>query len=73
MLLGFGLGLILYLIPYAQYPWVNQYITQGVLAMGSMIFITSIKLLVVPMIAISLMYAMTRLDITHVGRLGLKP
>ena len=72
MLLGFGLGLILYLIPYAQYPWVNQYITQGVLAMGSMIFITSIKLLVVPMIAISLMYAMTRLDITHVGRLGFK-
>lgn len=72
MLLGFGLGLILYFLPQSQYPWVNQWVTQGVLAMGSMLFITSIKLLVVPMIAISLMYAMTRLDLTHVGRLGAK-
>lgn len=70
--LGLGLGLFLYFIPQAQYPWVNTYITQGVLAIGSMVFITSIKLLVVPLIAVSLMYAMTRLDITHVGRLGFK-
>jgi Na+/H+-dicarboxylate symporter len=72
MLLGFGLGLALYFIPPTQYPWVNEYITQGVLAIGSMLFITSIKLLVVPLIAVSLMYAMTRLEISHVGRLGLK-
>lgn len=72
MLLGFSLGLVLYFLPNVQYPWVNVYITQGLLAIGSMVFITSIKLLVVPMIAVSLMYAMTRLDITHVGRLGLK-
>lgn len=70
--LGFGLGLLLYFIPQAQYPWVSTYITQGVLAIGSMLFITSIKLLVVPLIAVSLMYAMTRLDITDVGRLGFK-
>ncbi|MFA6037568.1 MAG: dicarboxylate/amino acid:cation symporter [Legionellales bacterium] len=72
MLLGFSLGLVLYFIPETQYPWVNAYITQGVLAIGSMLFITSIKLLVVPLIAVSLMYAMTRLDLTHVGRLSFK-
>lgn len=73
MFLGLGLGLFLHTLPPADLPWVNQYITQGALALGSLIFITSIKLLVVPMIAISLMYAMTRLgDMRQIGRVGFK-
>jgi len=73
MLLGLSLGLWLHGIPQAEYAWVDIYITQGALALGSGLFITSIKLLVVPMIAVSLIYAMSRLgDAKNIGRLGFK-
>ncbi len=73
MVLGVILGLIVHELPQPEMAWAHTYITQGILSLGALLFITSIKIIVVPMIAVSLMYAMTRLGRgRHIGRLGFK-
>ena len=73
MVLGLIVGLILHALPDVQSAWAQTYLTQGILSLGALLFLTSIKIIVVPLIAVSLMYAMTRLGRgAHIGRLGLK-
>lgn len=60
MLLGFFVGLVLNLMP--PTPWVNRYLTEGMLVIGGNLFINILKMLVVPVVFISLVCGTFNLD-----------
>ncbi len=71
MVAGILTGLLIRLLPDA--PWVTTYITDGVLLVIGKIFITCLKMLVVPLIFVSLVCGTCTLnDASTLGRLGLK-
>jgi len=52
MLAGFGVGVFIHLMP--TIGFVDTYITRGILEMGGTIFITLLRMLVVPIVFVSL-------------------
>jgi Na+/H+-dicarboxylate symporter len=71
MFSGIALGLILNVMPHSDF--VSTYITNGVLDVLSRIFITLLKMLVVPIVFISLICGICSLgNIKKLGRMGLK-
>jgi Na+/H+-dicarboxylate symporter len=75
ILIGMVAGIILgTLLNYFSLPsWVNNFFLQGVIEVGGRIFLSSLKLLVVPMVFVSLVCGAGSLDdIKKLGRLGSK-
>jgi Na+/H+-dicarboxylate symporter len=71
MFAGIVLGLILNILP--SHDFVSTYITNGLLDVVSRIFITLLKMLVVPIVFVSLICGVCSLDnIKKLGRMGLK-
>lgn len=71
MFSGFGIGLLLFYAP--KQTWIDTYIVNGFLAMGGQIFISLMKMLVVPVVLISLVCGIANLaDPQKLGRVGLK-
>jgi Na+/H+-dicarboxylate symporter len=69
MVAGLALGLILNLI--GPVPFINDYVVNGVLHVGGKIFLASLKLLVVPLVFVSLTCGVASLDdIKKFGRVG---
>lgn len=71
MILGIVLGIIINLS--GNEGWVKTFFIDGVVEVGGRIFLSSLKLLVVPMVFVSLVTGTGALeDIKRLGRLGLK-
>src|SRR5690606_17318935 len=71
MLLGITFGLVLNFAGLEGF--IRTYILEGVIEVGGRIFLSSLKLLVVPMVFVSLVTGTGALeDIKKLGRLGLK-
>jgi len=71
MLLGAAVGVAINLLPTSA--WVNNYLVEGVFTIGGKIFISIMKMLVVPIVLVSLICGVTALgDLKKLGRLGLK-
>ncbi len=69
MVAGLALGLILNMI--GPIPFINDYIINGMLHVGGKIFLASLKLLVVPLVFVSLTCGTASLDdIKKLGRIG---
>ncbi|MCF6807955.1 dicarboxylate/amino acid:cation symporter [Thiotrichales bacterium 19S9-12] len=75
ILIGILLGLIvgLALHPFAQQSWIHNYLTTGIFDTVGTIFITLMKMLVVPLIFISIVCGASNLsDPKSLGRIGIK-
>jgi len=73
ILMGLGLGLIVgILLNFTGYgDFIKDYIVSGLFYIGGQIFLSSLKLLVVPVVFISLVVGTSSLgDIRYIGRLG---
>lgn len=71
MLGGIAFGLFLFYIPH--YPWIENFLINGLLAIGGQVFLSVMKMLVVPVVFVSLVCGITNLgDPKKLGRLGLK-
>ncbi|MFZ9035510.1 MAG: dicarboxylate/amino acid:cation symporter [Francisellaceae bacterium] len=71
IILGFVTGLILH--PFAQNQWINDLITDGLLDIIASIFITLMKMLVVPLVFTSIVCGSSNIgDTRSIGRIGLK-
>ena len=73
ILLGMGTGLVtgLVLSYLGNSGWINSYLVSGVLDVGGKIFISSLKLLVVPLVFVSLVCGTASLeDVKKIGRIG---
>ncbi len=74
VLIGMVLGIITGLIfgsLFANISWVQEYIVEGFFKVGGQIFIASLKMLVVPLVFVSLVCGTSSLsDIRTLGRLG---
>lgn len=69
MVAGLALGLILNLI--GPVPFINDYVVNGAFHVGGKIFLASLKLLVVPLVFVSLTCGVASLDdIKKLGRIG---
>ncbi|HLT22617.1 MAG TPA: dicarboxylate/amino acid:cation symporter [Bacteriovoracaceae bacterium] len=54
-------------------PWVETYVIKGVIEVGSQIFMASLKLMVIPLVFVSLVTGTGSLqDVKKLGRIGLK-
>lgn len=70
MTLGLILGVLINLF-FLDVKWVDEYLLKGVLHFGGTIFIASLKLLVVPLVFISIICGVASLeDISKLGRVG---
>ncbi|TNF68026.1 MAG: dicarboxylate/amino acid:cation symporter [Gammaproteobacteria bacterium] len=75
ILIGIVLGLIigLALHPFAHVSWIDMYLTDGLFDMVGSIFITLMKMLVVPLIFVSIVCGASNLsDPKSLGRIGIK-
>ncbi len=71
MLAGIVFGLFLFYIPHGN--WIENFIINGLLAVGGQVFLSVMKMLVVPVVFISLVCGITNLgDTKKLGRLGIK-
>ncbi len=69
MILGLGLGVLINL--FGEADWVQSYLVNGFLYAGGKIFVASLKLMVVPLVFVSLVCGTASLDdITKLGRVG---
>ena len=69
MVAGLALGLTLNRID--PVPFINDYVVNGMLHVGGKIFLASLKLLVVPLVFVSLTCGTASLDdIKKLGRIG---
>lgn len=69
LLLGFIIGSIIFQV--GDVGWVSAWFTNGIFYVGGKIFIASLKLLVVPLVFVSLVCGIASLDsITKLGRVG---
>ena len=69
MVLGLALGVVLNQM--TEYSWVQDYVLGGILYVGGKIFIASLKLMVVPLVFVSLVCGTASLDdITRLGKVG---
>lgn len=72
MVTGIALGVLLQLI-FPGNEFINKYITLGLMNIGGKIFVTSLKMLVVPLVFVSLVCGVSSLrDPAMLGRLGSK-
>lgn len=72
MVAGALLGIVLNLW-FKEVAWVNQYITGGIFHVIGAIFVAALKMLVVPLVFVSLLGGVTALgDTSALGRIGLK-
>jgi Na+/H+-dicarboxylate symporter len=72
MAIGIGLGIVINLFA-SDVVWVREYVTGGVLEVGGKAFIACLKLLVVPLVLLSLISGTAALDdIRKVGSVGIK-
>jgi Na+/H+-dicarboxylate symporter len=72
MVAGFGLGLVLGYVGVGG-RFVGDFVVGGVLEVGGAVFLASLKLLVVPLVFVSLVCGTTALeDVTKLGRVGIK-
>jgi len=56
-----------------RHPWIHDTLTNGVLELAGSIFLAGLKLLVVPLVFVSLVCGTAALDnIRHLGRIGVK-
>lgn len=70
LVLGIGCGLLLNRF---NAPWISTYVIQGVIEVGSQIFMASLKLMVIPLVFVSLVTGTGSLqDVKKLGRIGLK-
>lgn len=68
MIFGVAVGLLL---AHAEQEWVKTWILEGLLQVGGDIFIRSLKMLVVPLVFLSLIEGVTSLsDLSQLGRVG---
>jgi len=68
MLLGVAVGA---LIKYVTFPAdIKDFLVGGVLGIGGTVFVTLLKMLVVPVVLISLICGGSKLDAKHMGRVG---
>ncbi|WHN64695.1 dicarboxylate/amino acid:cation symporter [Cysteiniphilum sp. QT6929] len=73
ILIGMALGIIVGLIfhPFADGYWVKTYISGGVLHLGGQIFLTLMKMLVVPLVFVSIVCGASNVaDPKSLGRIG---
>ncbi|WP_119343010.1 dicarboxylate/amino acid:cation symporter [Facilibium subflavum] len=73
ILIGMGLGAIFGLIfhPFASTPWVHTYLSNGILYIMATIFITLMKMLVVPLVFVSIVCGASNVsDPKSLGRVG---
>ena len=71
MVLGAIIGIGISALGAANIEWVNTYIIEGIFHVGGKIFIKSLKMLVVPLVFISLVCGVTALsDLSQLGRIG---
>ncbi len=72
MLGGAGLGILLNLL-FAQSVWVQEYLVGGALHVAGALFVASLKMMVVPLVFVSLVCGVTALgDVAALGRMSLK-
>jgi Na+/H+-dicarboxylate symporter len=72
LVMGIIAGIMLHDAQY-QYPWISEYIVKGTLGTLGEIFIRLLKLLVVPVVFVSLVNGICALeDVTKLGRIGIK-
>ena len=72
MALGIGLGIIINFFA-GDSQWIKTWLTEGILYVGGKIFIACLKLLVVPLVLVSLISGTAALqDIHKVGTVGIK-
>ncbi|MFA7613400.1 MAG: dicarboxylate/amino acid:cation symporter [Candidatus Caldatribacteriota bacterium] len=70
LVLGIGTGLLLNRF---HTPWIDTYVIQGAIEVGSQIFMASLKLMVIPLVFVSLVTGTGSLqDVKKLGRIGLK-
>jgi Na+/H+-dicarboxylate symporter len=71
MILGLIAGSLLKV--FTHKPWVQQYLIGGVFEIGSRIFLSSLKVLVVPLVFVSIVCGTASIhDIKKLGRIGIK-
>ena len=71
MILGglFGIGINLFL----DFPWIHTYIVDGLFKLGGTIFLSSLKMVVVPLVFVSVVCGTISLrDASRLGRIGFK-
>ncbi len=68
MIFGVAIGLLL---AHVELSWVKTWVLEGILRVGGDIFIRSLKMLVVPLVFLSLIEGVTSLsDLSQLGRVG---
>lgn len=73
MLAGFLFGSVFHAIDLAPDSWLHVYVFDGALDIGGKVFIASLKLLVVPLVLVSLVCGASNIsDGSTMGRVGLK-
>lgn len=71
MFFGVIVGLILQFLPHIN--WIDKYVTDGILSMGGELFLNLMKMLVVPVVLVSLTCGICSLEnISKLGRIGTK-
>lgn len=71
MLLGIVLGLFLHLLP--PNAWINEYLTEGLFDLGGKVFINVLKMLVVPIVFVSLVCGTFSLNKSlNIGKIATK-
>ena len=70
---GIGLNLLGMGVPGTSPAWINQYVIEGLFAGGGDIFVRALKLMVVPLVFVSLVNGTMQLeDVRKMGRIGIK-
>jgi len=71
MLAGIVLGVALNLL--GEVPWIRNFVLDGLLQVVGSVFVAALKMMVVPLVFVSLVVGVTALsDLRAIGRIGAK-